>query len=231
MSPGAAAEDTPTQHAATATIATSTPVSRTAPAREKPSSSPTKSASPSTCSKRPETGFEPVSAERRVPGMYRMPRCDPLSRLRIDVNRHAGVLALHRKRLRRRPSRACLLRTTSERLADLQPGSCLAVEAGAAAGLTRRACGSQPPDYAGPYASRATGHQNMPLCSRIVVITTTNALGRTALKPLRAPGGSAGLGSGRVRRGSEGGDRRAGRDEAARQRRGQEGPDQGFGGV
>jgi hypothetical protein len=39
MTPVAAAEDTPTQHAATATAASSTPVSRTAPVREKPSSS------------------------------------------------------------------------------------------------------------------------------------------------------------------------------------------------
>src|SRR5271165_4627719 len=148
-----------------------------------------------------------------------------------EVGEHLTRVLPHRMRASRHVPVWLTLRTTSERLADLQPGSCLAVEAGAAAGLTRRACGSQPPDYAGPYASRATGHQNMPLCSRIVVITTTNALGRTALKPLRAPGGSAGLGSGRVRRGSEGGDRRAGRDEAARQRRGQEGPDQGFGGV
>ena len=66
MTPAAAAEDTPTQHAATATVATSTPVNRTAPAREKPSSGLI-GILPSSCCKRPETGFEPVSAEMRVP--------------------------------------------------------------------------------------------------------------------------------------------------------------------
>src|ERR1700680_4628622 len=39
MTPAAPAEDTPMQHAATATVATSTPVNRTTPAREKPSNS------------------------------------------------------------------------------------------------------------------------------------------------------------------------------------------------
>src|ERR1035437_3802034 len=68
MTPSAEAEDTPRQHAATATVAASTPVSRTTPAREKPSSSLI--ASPSSC-KRPETGFEPVRAEKRAPKRIR----------------------------------------------------------------------------------------------------------------------------------------------------------------
>jgi hypothetical protein len=44
----------------------------------------------------------------------------------------------------------CSLRTTSERLAKLQPRSCFAVEAGANAGPARRGAGSQPLDLRRP---------------------------------------------------------------------------------
>ncbi len=37
---------------------------------------------------------------------------------------------------------------------------------------------------AGLYRSQATGHQNMPVCIRIVVTTTTNGPNRTLLKPI-----------------------------------------------
>ncbi len=65
---------------------------------------------------------------------------------------------------------------------------CLAVEAGAAAGPSRRARWMAALwVYAGPYRRRATRHQTMPTCSGIVVISTTNALEWTLLKPSRSP--------------------------------------------